>query len=159
MTLCEKKIIYVDMDHTFCDFSASYLKYKQHYPEEVYPHSVPGFFIGLAPISGALETYQWLNAREDIDLYILTAPSIRNPHSYTEKRLWVEKHLGLETAYKLIITPNTGLNKGHYLIDDYIKGKGQEFFEGKILQFGSEEFPDWSAVRRYFEHALGSLSS
>ena len=147
----EKKIVYVDMDHTLCDFGASYLQYKQQHPEEAFPHSVPGFFIGLAPITGAIETYQWLNEKEDIDLYILTAPSIRNPHSYTEKRLWVEKHLGLNAVYKLIISPNKGLNKGHYLIDDYTEGKGQENFEGKILQFGSEEFPDWKSVQNFFE--------
>lgn len=82
----QKNIVHVDMDYTLCDFGASYANYKQLNPEEAYPHSVPGFFIGLAPITGALETYQWLNEREDIDLYILTAPSIRNPHSYTEKR-------------------------------------------------------------------------
>ena len=151
MNIQKKKIVYVDMDQTLCDFGASYLQYKQQHPEEAFPHSVPGFFIGLAPITGAIETYQWLNEREDIDLYILTAPSIRNPHSYTEKRLWVEKHLGLNAVYKLIISPNKGLNKGHYLIDDYTEGKGQENFEGKILKFGSDEFPDWKSVQKFFK--------
>lgn len=149
----DKKTVYVDMDFTLCDFGASYRQYKQQHPEESYPHSIPGFFLGLDPIPGAIETYQWLNEKQDIDLYILTAPSIRNPHSYTEKRLWVEKYLGLETAYKLIISPNKGLNKGHYLIDDYTEGKGQENFEGQILQFGSEAFPDWKSIRVYFEHS------
>lgn len=151
MNIQEKKIVYVDMDQTLCDFGVSYLQYKQSHPEEAFPQSMPGFFIGLAPITGAIETYQWLNDREDIDLYILTAPSIRNPQSYTEKRLWVEKHLGLNAVYKLIISPNKGLNKGHYLIDDYTEGKGQENFEGKILQFGSDEFPDWRSVQNFFK--------
>jgi 5'-nucleotidase len=31
------------------------------------------------------------------------------------------------------------------------EGKGQENFEGKILQFGSEEFPDWRSVQSFFE--------
>jgi 5'-nucleotidase len=151
MNNLEKKVVYVDMDFTLCDFGASYLQYKQQHPEEAFPHSVPGFFIGLAPMLGAIETFQWLNEKQDIDLYILTTPSIRNPHSYTEKRLWVEKHLGINAAYKLIISPNKGLNKGHYLIDDYTEGKGQENFEGKILQFGSEEFPDWRSIKSFFE--------
>jgi 5'-nucleotidase len=127
MNNLEKKVAYVDMDFTLCDFEASYLQYKQQHPEEAFPHSVSGFFIGLAPMLGA------------------------NPHSYTEKRLWVEKHLGINAAYKLIISPNKGLNKGHYLIDDYTEGKGQENFEGKILQFGSKEFPDWKSVQSFFE--------
>ena len=41
--MVNKKIAYVDMDHTLCDFSASYLKYKTDFPEVEYPHSVPGF--------------------------------------------------------------------------------------------------------------------
>jgi 5'-nucleotidase len=81
MNNLEKKIVYVDMDLTLCDFEASYLQYKQQHPEEAFPHTVPRFFIGLAPMLGAVETFQWLNEKQDIDLYILTAPSIRNPHS------------------------------------------------------------------------------
>ena len=87
-------------------------------------------------------------------MYIRTAGSVRNPSLYTEKRLWVERYLGLKTAYKLIISPNKGLNFGHYLIDDYIEGKGQENFEGQILQFGSNEYPDWKSIRRFFELKL-----
>jgi 5'-nucleotidase len=56
----------------------------------------------------AIEVYQWLSNQDSIDLYILTAPSVRNPSSYTEKRLWVGEHLGLDAAYKLIISPNKG---------------------------------------------------
>ena len=149
-----KKIIYVDMDHTLCDFSASYLKYKAEFPQVEYPHSIPGFFSGLAPLPNAIKVYQWLDDQENVDLYILTAPSVRNPSSYTEKRLWVEEHLGLEAAYKLIISPNKGLNLGHYLIDDYTEGKGQENFEGKLLQFGSTEYPDWNSIHNFFEKLL-----
>ncbi|MBL4799464.1 MAG: hypothetical protein JKY50_18835 [Oleispira sp.] len=56
----------------------------------------------------AIEVYQWLDIQDNVDLYILTAPSVRNPSSYTEKRIWVERHLGLEAAYKLIISPIKG---------------------------------------------------
>ena len=101
-----------------------------------------------------VEVYQWLNNQDNVDLYILTAPSVRNPSSYTEKRLWLERYLGLKTAYKLIISPNKGLNLGHYLIDDYIEGKGRENFEGQILQFGSKEYPDWKSICRIFEVKL-----
>lgn len=147
----DKKIVYVDMDHTLCDFSASYLKYKEDFPQVIYPHSIPGFFLGLNPMPDAIEVFEWLGAQSNIDLYILTAPSVRNPASYTEKRQWVEKHLGIDAAYKLIISPNKGLSLGDYLIDDYIEGKGQENFRGKVLQFGSSEYSDWKAIKRYFE--------
>ena len=152
--MVNKKIIYVDMDHTLCDFSTSYLKYKKDFPDIEYPHSLPGFFSGLAPMPNAIEVFQWLANLNNVDLYILTAPSVRNPSSYTEKRLWVEEHLGMESAYKLIISPNKGLNLGHYLIDDHIEGKGQENFQGKLLQFGSSEYSDWKSIRKYFELEL-----
>jgi 5'-nucleotidase len=152
--MINKKIIYVDMDHTLCNFSASYLKYKEDFPQVEYPHSIPGFFSGLAPMPNAVEVYQWLNNQDNVDLYTLTAPSVRNPSSYTEKRLWVEEHLGIDAALKLIISPYKGLNLGHFLIDDYIEGKGQESFEGKLLQFGSSKYPDWKSIRRFFELEL-----
>jgi 5'-nucleotidase len=152
--MVDKKIVYVDMDHTLCDFSTSYLKYKKDFPDIEYPHSLPGFFSGLAPMPNAIEVFQWLANLDNVDLYILTAPSVRNPSSYTEKRLWVEEHLGMESAYKLIISPNKGLNLGHYLIDDYIEGKGQENFQGELLQFGSSEYPDWKSIQEHFKLEL-----
>jgi len=38
--------------------------------------------------------------------------------------------------------------KGDILIDDNIKGKGQEIFEGRLIHFGSDQFPDLKSVRR-----------
>ena len=49
----------------------------------------------------------------------------------------------------LIITPNKGLNKGDYLIDDNDSGKGQEHFEGELIKFGSERYSDWESVLTY----------
>ena len=31
-----------------------------------------------------------------------------------------------------------------------MSGKGQENFEGKLIQFGSEQFPDWVSIAEYF---------
>lgn len=78
--------------------------------------------------------------------YIATAPSIYNPLCYMEKRLWIERHLGMAYVDRLIIISNKGLLQGDLLIDDYIEGKGQEFFKGEIWQFGSTKFPDWKSV-------------
>ena len=30
-------------------------------------------------------------------------------------------------------------------------GKGQDFFEGMIIKYGSNQFPDWLSVRNFFE--------
>jgi 5'(3')-deoxyribonucleotidase len=149
-----RKIVYVDMDHTLCDYAGAYQQYRLSDSDVAYPQSIPGFFSGLAPLPDAIETYRWLHQQELLEVFVLTAPSVMNPLSYTEKRLWVEEHLGLEIAHRLIINPNKGLNKGDYLIDDYSEGKGQEHFEGKLIQFGSNQFPDWQSVREYFQELV-----
>jgi len=149
-----KKIIYVDMDNTLCNYTATYNAYKSNYPEIEYPQSIKGFFRAIEPIEGATDTYQWLSIHNGFDVYILTAPSVMNPHCYSEKRLWVEDHLGFDAVRKLIISPHKGLNKGDFLIDDQINGRGQELFEGKMVQFGSRDFPDWCSVKYYLQQNL-----
>jgi 5'(3')-deoxyribonucleotidase len=148
------KIVYVDMDDCLADFRGAYLAYQQANPEIPYPQSMPGFFRSLNPIAFAIETVQWLASLEYFDIYILSAPSIKNPLCYTEKRLWVEAHLGFEFVNRLILSPHKHLNKGDYLIDDNLSGKGQDAFAGELIHFGSETFPDWPCVKHYFENLL-----
>ncbi len=129
------------MDDTLCDFRGAFNRSKT--PELIYPQSKYGFFLGLKPINGAVDAFIKLSKHHDV--YILTRPSIKNPLCYTEKRIWVENHLGMEACERLIITPNKSLNKGDYLIDD-VKWE----FEGKQLLFGSEQYPDWESILKYF---------
>lgn len=138
--------IYIDMDDTLCDFAGHYLAVKARRPDLDYPQSVPGFFLELSPIPGAIEAFDYLNLLPETEVFILTAPSVLNPHSYTEKRHWVATHLGMDAAYRLIICPNKGLLVGDYLIDDRAEGKGQEFFTGEHIHFGSAQYPDWFSV-------------
>ena len=42
--------------------------------------------------------------------------------------------------------------KGDYLIDDRMKNGASEF-QGKLIQFGSEQFPDWDAILEYFKES------
>jgi 5'-nucleotidase len=154
MEMIDKKVVYVDMDFVLCDYDKGFRLHKGKYPDIKYPQSQPGLYVNLAPIDGAIEAYHWLNEQEELAVYILTAPSLKNPHCYSEKRQWVENHLGFGAVERLIISPNKGLNKGHYLIDDNIKGKGQEDFKGKLIHFGSEAFPDWSSIRDFFEREI-----
>ena len=136
------KRIFVDLDDVMCNFSKAYLEKKS--PECYYPQSDYGFFRNLEPIEDSIESYKILENHYDV--WILTAPSIHNPLCYSEKREWVEKHLGFETCKKLIISPNKGLLKGDYLIDDNI----HEGFEGELLHFGyNKKFPDWKSILNY----------
>ena len=142
-------IIYIDMDDVLCDFTGAHKAARSQNQNMIYPQSQYGFFTNLAPLPNSIESVKALIASENYDPYILTAPSIKNPLCYTEKRIWIEKHFGIDFVNKLIISPNKSLLKGDYLIDDNVSGKGQEGFEGKVLHFGSETFPNWKSVMSY----------
>ena len=133
------------MDHVLCDFDLSYNKLKNEYVP--HPQTAYGFFTNLKPMSGAIETYNWLS--EHFDVWILTRPSYQNPLCYTEKRVWVENHFGLEMCKKLIICPDKSLLKGDFLIDD-----NSHDFEGTEIKFGTDEYPNWEAVKNYFEQLI-----
>lgn len=142
-------IVYVDMDDVLCDFRTAYEMVKSTRPEISFPQSLPGFFEGLDPLDGAIESVNSL--RQQHNLFILTAPSTRNPHCYTEKRIWIEEHFGYEFTKRLIISPDKGLLLGDYLIDDHVSGKGQERFGGEVIHFGSNRFPTWDVVLTFFQ--------
>jgi len=114
--------IYVDMDHVLCGYDEGFLRQQALHPDLQYPQSQPEMYIGLLPLPDALDTYRWLHDQSSTRVYILSAPSVMNPHSYSEKRLWVERHLGLDIADNLILSSHKGLYRGHYLIDDNIAG-------------------------------------
>lgn len=147
------------MDNCLCNYTKSYLEHKQSHPDIEYPQSIPGIFRGLEPIEGGIETVEWLQAQKAFDVYILSAPSIMNPLSYTEKAQWVWDKFGKLFARRLILSPHKNLNKGDYLIDDNLSGKGQERFEGTLVHYGSQDFEDWQAVRSYFEKILSNLDT
>jgi len=142
-----RRIVYVDLDDTLCDFMSAFEKAIKDNPSIQYPQSQYRFFANLKPIDGGLDVMQTLKASDRYEPYILSAPSTRNPLSYLEKREWVETHLGYEYCKRLILCPHKGLLKGDYLIDDNVNGKGQDHFEGKLIHFGSSMYPDWHAVR------------
>jgi 5'-nucleotidase len=66
----------------------------------------------------------------------------------------VQRHLG-EVAYKrLILTHDKNLNRGDYLIDDRDKNGAAEF-DGELIKFGSDRFPDWNSVVAYLREEEG----
>ena len=134
------------MDDVLCDFSGEFTRKVMENPRIPYPQSQYGFYRDLSAIKGAVSaTIKLLNS-DLYSPYILTAPSVYNPLCYTEKRVWVEKHLGMEYVNRLIISPNKSLLKGDYLIDDKSEGRGQEGFEGELIQFGTPPFEQWKSV-------------
>lgn len=132
-------IVYVDMDRVICDYDAQHQKFSKMYPHIKYPQSLLGFFNTMDALPDAIESVKELASR--YDLYFLTRPSVMNPMSYTEKRIYIENNFGIDMCEKLILCPNKGLLRGDMLIDDHIHD-----FQGINILFGSPNFKDWKSV-------------
>lgn len=137
-------IVYIDMDGVIVDYDAQYTRIKNFIPEMKYPQSMTGFFENMLPIDGAIEAVNKIRLK--YDTYILSAPSSKNPKSYTEKRIWVEKYFDYNLAERLILSNYKNLLTGDYLIDDNYKGKGQSDFCGELILYGSSEYPNWEII-------------
>ena len=108
--------------------------------------NVPGIFSKMQPLNGAIEGYKKLT--EHFDVYILSTAPWNNPSAWSDKLLWVQKHLG-DIAYKrLILSSNKNLNAGDYLIDDRT-ANGASDFKGEHIHFLTEQFKNWDDVLNY----------
>jgi 5'-nucleotidase len=138
-------IVYVDMDGVLCDYFNAYRVHRKLYPHIEFPQISEDFWVhSIYAIKGAVKAVNIL--RKVHDVYILSAPSIKNPASYSGKRKWIENYFDYELSKKLILSSYKGLLLGDILIDDNIKGKGQEDFKGRLIHYGQEEFPTWKEV-------------
>lgn len=148
MGVLNKKIVYVDMDGVLADFDSIYHQRLKENPTHLYPQSEWGFFLNLPTIKDSIESFRILE--EWFDVWILTRPSVRNPICYTEKAVWVREKLGIQIQEKTIMCTNKSLLRGDFLIDDALE-HGQTEFQGELIHFGSEKFPDWKSVVAYLE--------
>ncbi len=143
-----KKILYIDMDNVLVDFQsginqldiATKIKYIGRYDE------VPGIFAKMLPLKDAVESFNELS--EHFDTYILSTSPWENHTAPSDKLKWVKTYLGNKAHKRLILTHRKDLNIGDFLVDDRTKNGAGEF-EGELIQFGTERFPDWSAVKKY----------
>ena len=139
-------IVLVDMDEVLCDFKRGVREgalEAANPMEEKWPQSKMGFFAYLHPIPGAIEAMKLLQEKHDV--WICSRPSYENIFCYTEKAIWIRKHLGLHMQKKLILMPNKSMCIGDVLIDDSVKD-GQLLFKGRLIRFGSENYPTWESV-------------
>lgn len=77
-----------------------------------------GLFLGLEPYFNAKEGLNLLKELSGRDVYLVSAPHKSNPHSYSEKSIWVQKHLGEEWLENLILTRDKTVIDLSILIDD-----------------------------------------
>jgi len=143
-----KKILYIDMDNVLVDFSTGIEKISDAYREEFEGRldEVPGIFSLMDPMPGAIDAYQKLS--EIFDTYILSTSPWDNPSAWQHKLEWVHTYLHDEAYKRLILSHHKNLLRGDYLIDDREKN-GAIDFEGELIRFGSESFPDWQSVINY----------
>ena len=148
MNTLPKQVLYIDLDNVLVDFQSGIDRLddatRQQYEGRL--DEVPGIFAIMDPMPGAVEAFQTL--AQIYDVYILSTAPWENPSAWSDKLQWVKQHLGKAAYKRLILTHHKDLNKGAFLIDDR-KKNGADEFEGELLQFGSEQFPDWASVVTY----------
>ena len=132
------KILYIDMDGVLVDLQSNLDKQGWH----------QNVFKDPPPIDGAVEAFNELCFDEDYDVYILSTAPWNIPNSWTQKRLWVSKYLGDKAHKRLILCNHKNLLRGDILIDDRTANGAGEF-QGELIQFGTEKWPDWKTVIKY----------
>ena len=143
-----KRILYVDMDNVLVDFPSAFPRISEETKKAFDGRldDVPGIFSLMDPVPGAIDAFVDLAGR--FDTFILSTSPWANPSAWSDKLMWVKKHLGSVAYKRLILTHHKNLNAGDFLIDDRTKN-GADRFVGEHLLFGSERFPDWQAVLAY----------
>ena len=141
-------IVYVDMDNVLVDFN-SVIKKLNLDPNTNDLDEVDGIFSYMTPLKGAIEGYNRL-VELGHDVYILSTAPWENSSAWSDKLIWVKKYIGENAKKRLILSHNKNLNKGDFLIDDRLANGAGEF-EGTLIRFGNEDFPNWDTVINYFE--------
>ena len=144
------KRLYVDMDGVLADFESGLAKVDDEVKKEYLGRfdEIPGLFSLMEPMPGAIDAMHRIQKDGRYELYILSTAPWNNPSAWSDKLLWVQKHLDDVFHKRIVITHCKNLLKGDYLIDDRSKNGAKEF-EGEWIQFGNSEFPDWDSVLNY----------
>ena len=131
------------MDGVLCDFNKRIKELRNDVI--LLPQTTYGFYTSLQPLPGAIEAYKWL-VEQGHDVRILTAPSFKNPLCYTEKRVWIETHLGMDAVEKAVFSCDKTILIGDVMVDDHVQEGVEGSFKGKFILYGSEDYPTWKIV-------------
>jgi len=143
-----QKILYIDMDGVLVDSQSAIAHLRASVLQEFDGRidEVPGIFALMSPVPHAIESFNELAAK--FDTYVLSTSPWGNPSAWSDKLLWVKRHLGQAAYKRLILTHHKDLNRGDFLVDDHTT-RGADRFQGELILFGSPEFPDWPSVVSY----------
>ena len=136
----KNRVVYIDMDGVLVDLQSNLDKQGWH----------QNVFKDPPPMEGAVEAFNELCFDEDYDVYILSTAPWNIPNSWTQKRLWVSKYLGDKAHKRLILCNHKNLLRGDILIDDRTANGASEF-DGELIQFGTDKFPNWKVVLNYLQ--------
>ena len=145
-----KKIVYIDLDGVIVDL-ISQMKKELSETSKIYEDETDiiddseTIFINSQPIPHALESI--VELEKYFDVYILSTAPWHNIHSWSQKRIWVDKYM--PTMFKkLILTHHKEQLIGEYLIDDRLKNGAAEF-KGEHIHIFENDFPTWESVLKY----------
>lgn len=137
----KNKVVYVDMDGVLVDLQTEIERCGGWHQD---------IFKNPEPIDGAIEAFKELCSQDGFDVYILSTAPWNMPRSWSHKRLWVSKHLGSCAHKRLILSNHKNLLCGDVLIDDRTANGAGEF-DGELIQFGTNKYPDWKTVLKYLQ--------
>lgn len=116
---------------------------------------VPGIFSLMQPVKNSVKVVTELASM--FDTYILSTAPWLNPSAWHDKLVWIQTHFGESVdspLYKrLILSHHKNLNTGDFLVDDREKN-GANQFQGQLILFGSQEYPDWNTVSNYLKAVI-----
>lgn len=146
-----KKIVYVDLDGVMVDLEANVV--ARHGEQGLAKIGMltsvdKGLFLDPPAIEGAIEAIKKMSESEEYEVFFLSTAPWSNPQAWMDKRIWVQKNLGKYAHKRLMLSHRKDLLMGDYLIDDRTKNGAGEF-KGKHIHFGTEAFPNWTAVLNY----------
>ncbi len=112
------KTLYVDLDNVLVDFPSAFPLVEPTLLSQYEDHldDIPGIFSLMTPVEGAVQSFEEL--AKLFDTYILSTSPWDNPSAWSDKLLWVKRHLGQPAYKRLILSHHKHLNLGHYLVDD-----------------------------------------
>lgn len=144
----KKQILYVSIDNVLCDFSSTTIKVEEKDIQKNKHRQKldPDIYAIAKPTAKAINALRELSKMYDI--YILSSAPCNNPAIWSAKLEWVIKNLGKEISKRLIISNHQELCKGDFLIISKRDIK-KTYFEGRIIGFGSRNFPDWDSILEY----------
>jgi hypothetical protein len=150
--MVNKPKLFLDMDNVLVDTLTVLNQLNPADYQVNKPDQIPGVFLDLQPVEGALESVKSLAPH--YDLYILSTAPWHNPSAWQDKLLWLEKYFGNDEDspfYKrVVMTHDKGLvhGVGGILVDDRpyhgASSWDDEQTDSVWLQYGHDERLVWS---------------